>query len=127
MKLRSESQGHVLVLTVEDSRLDAYSTPEFRDFALEAITPRTMLCIVDLSRVTFLDSTGLGALVALMNTLGRGRRMELCGLTPPVRKVFKITRLFSVFSIRPDVESAIAANLDMLPDDHMDVPSRRSS
>ncbi len=47
--------------------------------------------ILDLSSVKFIDSSGLGAIVAAMKQLGSGRRLDLAGLTPVVEKVFRLT------------------------------------
>ena len=63
--------------------------------------------ILDLSSVEFLDSSGLGAVVSVMKTLGRGRKLDLAGMTPAVDKVFRMTRMDSVFDIYPDRDAAI--------------------
>jgi anti-sigma B factor antagonist len=55
--------------------------------------------ILDMSRVNFLDSSGLGAVVASMKALAPERKLELSGLTPTVQKVFRLTRMDSVFII----------------------------
>lgn len=55
--------------------------------------------ILDLGKVSFLDSSGLGAVVAVMKFLAPERRLELAALTPPVAKVFRLTRMDSVFTI----------------------------
>jgi anti-sigma B factor antagonist len=51
--------------------------------------------------VHFLDSSGLGAVVGVMKLLAPERRLELAGLTPTVAKVFRLTRMDSVFTIHP--------------------------
>jgi anti-sigma B factor antagonist len=55
--------------------------------------------ILDLAQVDFLDSSGLGAVVAVMKVLGPTRKLELAGLTPTVEKVFRLTRMDQVFTI----------------------------
>ena len=64
--------------------------------------------MLDLSRVGFLDSSGLGAVVAVMKLIGPNRKLELAGLTPNVDKVFRLTRMDSIFTIHPSVEVAIS-------------------
>ena len=54
-----------------------------------------------MTQVAFLDSSGLGAVVAAMKALGPDRPLELAGLTPTVQKVFRLTRMDSVFKIHP--------------------------
>jgi anti-sigma B factor antagonist len=63
--------------------------------------------VLDLSSVNFLDSSGLGAVVAVMKLLLPGRKLELAGLTPTVEKVFRLTRMDSVFIIHPAVPGAL--------------------
>jgi len=56
--------------------------------------------VMDLSGVDFLDSAGLGVLVALLKrVLERGGDMKIAGLQKRVRMVFEITRAFKVFDI----------------------------
>ena len=112
MRLEYESYGEVVVLTPMDPRLDATIAREFRDEAIEMIKPEHTVCALDLSHVTFVDSTGIGAMIALMNSIGRERRLEVCGPAPMVRKVFRMTRLDTVFNIQDSLAPILAA----LPD-----------
>ncbi len=49
------------------------------------------------------NSSGLGAVVAVRKFLGPDRVLELAGLTPAVEKVFRLTRMDSVFVIHPEL------------------------
>lgn len=64
--------------------------------------------ILDLSGVAFLDSSGLGAVVAVMKMMAPDRPLELSGLTPTVDKVFRLTRMDSVFTIRTELPATEA-------------------
>ena len=56
--------------------------------------------VLDLSEVSFIDSTGLGTLVAIRNaTLDQAVTLRLRDATPPVRRLLKITNLDSVFNM----------------------------
>jgi anti-sigma B factor antagonist len=63
--------------------------------------------VLDMSNVGFLDSSGLGAVVAVMKALGPIRRLELSGLSPTVEKVFRLTRMDSVFIIHKTLPEAL--------------------
>ena len=66
--------------------------------------------VVDLSQVTYIDSSGLAALIeAMQNAAQYGGQFALAGLQETVRAIFEIARLDQVFQIFPDVESALAA------------------
>jgi len=60
-----------------------------------------------MSGVTFVDSSGLGAIVASMKQMGNERKLDLAGLTPDVDKVFRLTRMDSVFAIYKSVDDAV--------------------
>ena len=64
--------------------------------------------VLDLARVQFLDSSGLGAIVAVKKMLGPARPLELSGLTATVEKVFRLTRMDSIFTIHSSIEVAIS-------------------
>jgi anti-anti-sigma factor len=69
--------------------------------ALAEHEPHTLL--VDLSEVTFLDSGGLGLLVAAYNDLKqRDAALVLTNLSPRIRKVLALSGLDQVFAIRDD-------------------------
>ena len=108
MRLEYEDYGQVVVVTPMDPRLDASIAQDFRDAAIEMVQPKHSICALDLSHVTFVDSTGIGAMIALMNRLGRDRRLEICGPAPMVRKVFRMTRLDTVFNIHDSLAPVLA-------------------
>ena len=107
MQLSVEEQGTTKVITLEDRRLDAAIAGEFKDQAREIADENTQLLVLDLSPVSFIDSSGIGAIVGLMKHMGRGRRMEICGLHPTVFKLFQLTRMDSVFVIHATREEAL--------------------
>ncbi|MEM6384788.1 MAG: STAS domain-containing protein [Pseudomonadota bacterium] len=107
MQMKSQEMGDVLVVTVLDSRIDAAVAVRFKNRMTELASTPSERVILDLSKVEFIDSSGLGAVVGSMKQLGRARRLDLAGLTPTVEKVFRITRMDRVFRIFPTAEAAI--------------------
>lgn len=64
--------------------------------------------LVDLSQVRYMDSSGIATLVeVLQNCMKKGARLRLVELSPPVRDVFELARLASVFEIFPTANDAI--------------------
>ena len=106
MHIRTEIRGRDLLLTVEEPRIDAASAVQFKDEMRRLAGEETRRVVLDMGRVDFLDSSGLGAIVGVMKLLGTERRLELVGLTPNVAKVFRLTRMDSVFPIHATVEDA---------------------
>ena len=67
--------------------------------------PDTQRVVLDLAKVKIVDAHGLGVLLDLrQRTLTRGARFELMNVSPPLRRIFEITRLDSVFDITYGVE-----------------------
>lgn len=91
--------------------IDLYTVPEFEQ-ALDACVKReTQALIADLTETTYLDSSGLSALIHAYKALS-GRKGGLCVVAPPetpgVRRVLEITRLNTVFQVSDTVEDAVA-------------------
>lgn len=100
MNITSKQVDHSLLITVEDTRIDAAVAIEFKEAVVRTASDHEGSPVVlNLTNVTFLDSSGLGAVVAAMKLLGPERPLELVNLTAPVAKVFRLTRMDSVFTI----------------------------
>jgi anti-sigma B factor antagonist len=98
-----------LVIQVNAARIDAAVAIEFKEAVRAAAEAPGSPVILDLSSVGFLDSSGLGAVVAIMKLLGPDRPLELAGLTPPVAKVFRLTRMDRIFTIHDTAPRALKA------------------
>lgn len=99
MELHSEHHGEILVIRAMGDRIDAAGAIRFKERMREIIQEPSARVVLDMSMVAFLDSSGLGAVVAVKKALGPIRRLELSGLTATVEKVFRLTRMDSVFVI----------------------------
>ncbi|MFZ7092116.1 STAS domain-containing protein [Primorskyibacter sp. 2E233] len=106
MKLTTDSRETLDVITVEANRIDAAVAIQFKDQMREAVVDADGRVVLNLARVDFIDSSGLGAIVAAMKLMPDGRKLELAALTPTVDKVFRMTRMDSIFAIHDSVESA---------------------
>ncbi|MEP2891635.1 STAS domain-containing protein [Tateyamaria sp.] len=107
MELRSRSEDNLQVVSVLDNRIDAAVAIEFKDAMRASTDEGDDIVILDLSEVHFIDSSGLGAIVAAMKHMGKSRKLALAGLTPTVEKVFRLTRMDSVFSVFPTLDGAL--------------------
>lgn len=102
MELFAETVQGARVVRVQGARVDASVAIQFKDRMRELTSGAGPRVILDLGRVTFVDSSGLGAIVAVMKFLAPATRLELAALTPSVGKVFHMTRMDSVFSIHAE-------------------------
>ncbi len=72
--------------------------------------PELRNVVVDLGGVEFLDSAGLGTLIALLKRVSeRGGDLKIARLQKKARMVFEITRAYKVFDILDTVEEAVKA------------------
>ncbi|WP_147126382.1 STAS domain-containing protein [Shimia ponticola] len=108
MDLSTKDRPGLRIVKVHDSRIDAAVAIQFKDKMRDVTQDGPKRVILDLSDVTFIDSSGLGAVVAAMKLLHGAHILELAGLTPVVAKVFKLTRMESVFKIHDSVGSVLA-------------------
>ncbi|HXW33962.1 MAG TPA: STAS domain-containing protein [Acidimicrobiales bacterium] len=103
-----EQQG-VPVLSV-GGEIDVYTAPRLREHLLELALGGTNRAVVDLTDVTFVDSTGLGVLVSgLKRFREAGGDLVLVVVQPQILKVFEITGLSDVFRIHSSTGEAVAS------------------
>lgn len=96
-----------MVIEVEGS-VDLATAPRLRENLVDAANRPARHLVVDLSRVDFIDSTGLGLLAALSKRIGaRGGCLRLVVTTDPVRKPLRVTGLDKLFDIRTSVDAAV--------------------
>ncbi|MGR3494840.1 STAS domain-containing protein [Citreimonas sp.] len=106
MKLNGRQLGDTYLVTVETARIDAAAAIRFREEMRGEIERSHGTLVLDLGPVEFIDSSGLGAIVAVMKLMPEGRRMELASLGATVDKVFRMTRMDSIFRIHGSVDEA---------------------
>lgn len=109
MNLETRIEGNITVLTFS-GRLDAFTASSIATAIEQAAAKTSAQVIVNLTQVTFIDSTGLAALVQGMKRC-RDRRgdLRLCGLASPVRIIFELTRLDKAFEIFASEAQALAS------------------
>jgi anti-sigma B factor antagonist len=107
MQVSCEILGDMNVVHVHEQRIDAAGAIQFKERMREVTQDGPARVVLDLSSVNFLDSSGLGAVVAVMKLLMPTRKLELAGLTATVEKVFRLTRMDSVFTIHTVVPGAL--------------------
>jgi anti-sigma B factor antagonist len=93
-----------------EGEIDLHVSPQIGSALSKLIAAKPAQLVVDLSSVSYIDSSGLAVLIeAMQNVGGYGGKFALCGLQESVRPIFEIARLDQVFRIFPDKASALAA------------------
>jgi anti-sigma B factor antagonist len=114
MQSNLDMEGHVdvaelhnaLVIRPRFRRLDAAVAPAFRDHLMPLLRDRHLV-VFALGDIEFMDSSGLGSLVALLRLLPAGGVVRLAEASPALEKVLVRTRLNNVLPVFPTVELAV--------------------
>jgi len=107
MELRVESHQNVDVLRIA-GRLDLVSSSTLKDAIRQQLSDRRSFLVVNLEKVDFINSSGLGALIsALKDVRLSNGRLVLCLLSPYVDEIFTITGLKKVFDAYETQDEAV--------------------
>ena len=107
MNVTTEALPKGTLLAVE-GQVDMHTSPELRTKLRETLERKSNPIVVDLTKVLFIDSSGLATLIEALQAVGKyGGRLRLCGLSPAVKNLFKLSNLISIFDIRDTREEAV--------------------
>ncbi len=103
-----EQQPNCLLFTFI-GQLDAYSDKQFSAFVTEQCAGNSLPLVIDLSRIDFIDSSGLGVLVQLAKECtGAGTQFVVVG-NARVTQTVKLVRLEQYLHLQPDLERALGS------------------
>ena len=109
LKLGHYSKDGIEVIDVAGT-IDIDTAPRLRELLIDLVSRDNYQLIVNLERVEFLDSTGLGVLVGgLKRVRAHDGSLDLACTHERILKLFRITGLTNVFAIHDTVDQAIAA------------------
>ena len=108
METNTEQIGNVLKIKVI-GRLVAGCSEEFKQMLINS-TKTSSQILLDLSQMNYIDSSGLGAIVfAHQEITHQGGELKIACLQPKPRVVFDITKVYRIFDIYDDVETAMSS------------------
>ena len=109
MEIAVDSVGGIAVAEMPVDELDASNAPEFKRDIAPVLQANTKL-VLDFSRLRFVDSSGLGAMLSCLRQLSaKNGDLKLCGLTKQVRAAFELVRMHRIFDISGTREEAVHA------------------
>ena len=86
--------------------VNLHTAPRLRELLVESSRKLAGTMLLDLSAVTYMDSSGVGTMVYVKRVVEQGGRgLVLIGLQPRVRSLFEITHLDAFFRIADNLES----------------------
>ncbi|HOJ77889.1 MAG TPA: anti-sigma F factor antagonist [Bacillota bacterium] len=109
MVIETERVGTNLIVTV-DGELDLETSPEFRNLVeakLDQYQTITHL-ILDLKKVNFIDSSGLGVILGRFKRISQdGGRMSAINVSDQLKRIFELSGLLKIMNIYNDRKQAL--------------------
>jgi anti-sigma B factor antagonist len=114
MQLVLDPQDQGTTLVTIQGRLDAAAAPGFKQQITEAISHGNVRLALHIAHVSFMDSTGLGALVSALKAARRANGdISIIAPSPQVQKLFRLTamdRVFRIFQSRDEALQQLKAD-----------------
>lgn len=102
MEIKFDEKQNKWVVSPE-GEMDIYTSPLFKEEMIKAFNSRNADILVDGSKLKYVDSTGLGALIFILKELKDNNfNIYLSNIKPNIRKIFDITELDKLFIIRSE-------------------------
>lgn len=96
-----------VTVVVPRGDLDMAVAERLKQMLFDLVDRGELRLVLDLAHVAYVDSSGLGALVASMKRArGVGGDIRLCGLMPDVRSIFELTRVARIIAIHDSLDAA---------------------
>ena len=100
MKYQTELNDNILFIRLEGDLVAGADTQQMIEDADNHQEGKVLLCAVDLSKVRFMDSSGMGVLVSLLTKFrNRGGELVLIKPSDHIRKLLIVTKLNAIFTI----------------------------
>jgi len=107
MEIKLKETDGVVLFDIE-GEIDLYNAPALKNEIKKKIEEQKYNIVINLRRVSYIDSSGIGALISSLSNLKKYQGgLKIVNVTGSVKKVFELTKLTSFFEIFDDEESAI--------------------
>ncbi len=107
ISFENETHNGFFVIRPEFNRLDSIVAPEFRRHVIELAIEKNTLVVLDLINVSFMDSSGLGAVISCYKSTQTSGGVVLCNIHDDVKEVFTLTHMDRIFDIDDDFDTCL--------------------
>ena len=109
MDINKRTRDEIVILDIT-GEIDLYNAPEIKDIINKLIEEQKYNVIINLEKVSYIDSSGIGALISSLSNLKKYQGgLKIINVYASVRKVFELTKLTSFFEIYDSEDDALAA------------------
>lgn len=109
MKFDERQEQEAMVIRPLEKRLDSYVAEELKAHMKNIVHNGHLQIVLDLSDVEFVDSSGLGAIIATLISLRPQGRLMVCNVRDGVLALFRLTRMDRVIPVMGDADEALRA------------------
>jgi anti-sigma B factor antagonist len=107
-QIRHEERDGIIIIHLRGQFIGGDETDELRKILNGLAEEKKNALVIDLEKVTYLNSTALGVLISThANFTKRNSKVALCNISKNIENIFVITKLTLVFDIYPTVDEAI--------------------
>lgn len=110
MEIKEQLKDDIMVLKLSGEMMGGPDATVLNDKLHELIESGKLEVIVDLSSVSWINSSGLGILIGALTTIrNAGGELKIASVTDRIKRLLEITKLHKVFDLYDSVDSAVAA------------------
>ena len=108
MEISQREKDGITILDIQ-GEIDLYNAPEIKDIIQKLIEAQKYNVIINLEKVSYIDSSGIGALISSLSNLKKYQGgLKIINVCASVKKVFELTKLTSFFEIYESEGEALA-------------------
>ena len=108
MEITKRENDNISIIDI-NGEIDLYNAPEIKDVINALIAEQKVNVIINLEKVSYIDSSGIGALISSLSNLKKYQGgLKIINVFASVRKVFELTKLTSFFEIYDSEEEALS-------------------
>ena len=109
MNFAQEIKSNLLILRVSGDLIGEDTGTRFIDAVSDALSHKVPACIIDISELRYINSSGIGVLITILTKFrNKGGDVYLMKPSESVKKLLVITKLNAIFQIVDSEEDAIA-------------------
>lgn len=108
MQIETINTDQLLIVRFNEKRLEARAVAKFPETINSSLRNNIKKIVLNLTKTEFIDSSGLGAIVAILKSLGNGGEVAVCSENELVTQMFKLTRMDQIFNVLACEEDAVS-------------------
>jgi len=108
MEINQREKDSISILDIQ-GEIDLYNAPEIKEIIQKLINEQKYNIIINLEKVSYIDSSGIGALISSLSNLKKYQgSLKIINVYASVKKVFELTKLTSFFEIYDSEDEALS-------------------